>query len=245
MFDRLEFDKTVPPTEKLFHVDPLLTQEKARVLFVQDDFVVLDRSIFYAESGGQAPDRGTIAGIAVVDVQDQGGRQLFVNHPRVRVPVVKVDTVIVHRLATASGLLAGDVVDLEIDWPNRYQTMRHHSASHFLFHAAGKVFFDGGTPPVKGCQIDAAGHRFDFVADIGGDRLEEVEAIANDLIARGEDIALLAEPKSPEIKYWCYGNDIIIPCGGTHVRSAAELGHISLRRRSKGKGLTRVSGIFV
>lgn len=191
-----------------------MKEARAKVLFVRDDFVVLDRSIFYAESGGQAPDRGTIAGIYVADVQDQGGRLLFVDHPRVRVPAVKVDTVIVQRLATSALFRVGETVVLSLDWANRYRTMRHHSASHFLFHAASRIWFDGGPPQVKGCHIDAQGHRFDFAANLDGDRLAEVEALTNDLIAQGGDIVLELEPRSSEIRYWCYGSDIVIPCGG-------------------------------
>jgi alanyl-tRNA synthetase len=244
MFDQIDFGCTLPPTDKLFHRDSSQSRATAEVLFVRDEFVVLNQSIFYAESGGQMPDRGTIAGVAVVDVQDQGGRLLSAVHPRVKVPSVMVNTIIVHRLAAPASFDVGDTVDLEIDWPNRYQTMRHHSASHFLFHAASEIIFGGESPPVRGCQIDSEGHRFDFAADVAPEQLPDVEARANELISSGGDILLEAEPQSPEIKYWRYGDGIIIPCGGTHVRSAAELGPISLRRRSKGKGLTRVSGAF-
>src|SRR4051794_31530200 len=86
-------------TEKLFHRDGSLLHASARVVEVQDNFVVLDRSIFYAESGGQEYDTGSIDGIAVVDVQDQGGRLLNCKGTRVEIPAIKIDTVIVHQLA--------------------------------------------------------------------------------------------------------------------------------------------------
>ena len=49
-----------------------------------------------------------------------------------------------------------------------------------------------------------------------------------------------SDPLTKEISYWLYGDEIIIPCGGTHVRSAKEVGAVSIKRKSQGKKLDRV-----
>ncbi len=243
-FPRRNFTATPPPTDKLFLTDPYARTAKATVLDIYQDYVVLDKSIFYAESGGQVWDTGTIGDFDVVEVQDQGGRLLSARHPRVNVPSVKVETIIVHRLDRPPSFQVGDIVSLELDWERRYANMRQHSASHFLFHAAQQVYGADNPLFVKGCRIHPEGHRFDFADDLEADRIPEVEALANALIAEGLDIVMAPEPLTTEIQYWTYKEDIIIPCGGTHVKSANELGPLVVRRKRKGANLTRLTGVF-
>lgn len=230
-----------PPTKKLFHADPYQTQAQANVLGVKDEYVVLDRTIFYAESGGQDPDLGSIGGRPVVDVQDQWGRLHNVTGGPVDVPAVKVDTIVVHRLSRAADLGEGETVELAIDWDRRYKLMRNHSASHFVFHAVNSMSEDktGNAPHLKGCHITDGGARFDFAADIPSEWTPEIEKLANGWIAKGDPIDMAPEPSSDEIYYWTCG-DIVIPCGGTHVRGAGELGAVKLKRSKKGRGLTRI-----
>ncbi len=244
-FDRLASASSLPSTEKLFHRDAYLRECDATVIHVEGEFVVLDRTIFYAESGGQEWDEGTIEGIRVIDVQDQNGRLIYANHPLVTVPSVKVDTVIVHRLEKPALFRPGEKVHLSLDWSRRYANMRQHSASHFLYAAARELFASQNIDAItKGCHIRPDGHRFDFSDDPGPAASAVIEARANELIGTGLPIVLSPEPMSEEIKYWRYGDTIIIPCGGTHVRSAGELGPIRVRRAKKGKNVTRLSGQF-
>lgn len=245
-FARLVFPEIMPKTVKLFHADPYRRDAEAEVVYVDREFLVLDRSIFYAESGGQEWDEGTIDGVRVVDVQDQSGRPLSVKAPRVALPSINVDTVIVHRLAEPCPFKPGQRVHLTLDWPRRYANMRNHSAAHFLLQAAQEAQRgDEGELPVKGCHIHPAGSRIDFATDLPGAILPAVEAIANELIAKGLPIAMEAEPASDEVYYWTYdGGRVVIPCGGTHVRCAAELGPLKLRRSKKGANLTRLAATF-
>jgi alanyl-tRNA synthetase len=240
-FERLKLP-TLPPTRKRFADDPLARSCEATVLHVAEEFVVLDATVFYPESGGQEWDEGEIAGVRVVDVQDQGGRLAYLEHPQVRVPAVKVDTVIVHRLATPAPFGVGDRVACTLDWERRYALMRSHSAGHFLYHALRQVYAEPGEELfLKGCHIDPKGFRFDFAADLAADRLAEAQRLANEWIAQGRDIVMEPDPACYEVFYWRYG-DIVIPCGGTHVGSARELAPIGVRRQKKGAGVTRFYG---
>lgn len=244
-FARLQLLAPIPGTKKLFHDDPYLKEADATVLYVDREFVILDRTIFYPESGGQEWDEGEISNIRVIDTRDQGGQLIYVSHPRVHVPAVKVDTIVVHRLLEPAPFHVGERVNLKLDWARRYANMRQHSASHFLFHAVNQIY---GSPNdsliTKGCHIHPDGHRFDFGGDLPGDRIMEVQETANALIAQKLEIDLEPEPMSGEIKYWTYSPDIIIPCGGTHVRSAQELQPVMVGRSKKGKNVTRISGKF-
>jgi len=229
------------PTRKLFHKNAYLTEIETCVLGVRENFIILQDTIFYAESGGQDADRGFIEDIAVVDVQDQQGRLFFGKNTYVDVPAVSVDTVVVHFSDTEPPFKAGDAVRLKLDWERRYKLMRNHSAAHFLFHATGSVVAKryGDVPTITGCHISTDGVRFDFSADIPADLISEIETVTNELIQQGDEIVRRPEPLSDEIYYWIY-KDIVIPCGGTHVLSARELGPVSVRRKKQGKGKTRI-----
>lgn len=233
-----------PPTEKLFNDDPYLKQANAKVLFVQGPYVITDKTIFYAESGGQASDAGTINGIKVSDVAKRGGNRLVVKKEGVDVPAVTVDTIVVHKLSEEAPFKVGEVIDMQIDWDRRYGAMRYHSASHFLYHAAHKVYDSSeDTLYTKGCSINDGGARFDFFGDLSGDLVPEVERVANELIGSNLPIIMEIEPLTKDIHYWRCG-EILIPCGGTHVRSTAELAPIKVKRTKKGQTTTRLSCVF-
>lgn len=240
-FDRVTLPSGIGRTDKLFHEDAYATSARARVLFVRDDFVVLDRTILYAESGGQEYDTGWVKDVPVIDVQDQGGRPLYVNRKDIDVPVVKVDTVVIHRLAEAAKFQVGEEVALRLNWMRRYRVMKAHSAAHFVFHAIQTIY---GSPNekifTKGCHITPEGARFDFAANLEPTLMPDVENLTNELIGSGQDIQMIPEPASNEVFYWTVG-DIVIPCGGTHVKNTRELSPIKISRKKKGSGLTRVS----
>jgi alanyl-tRNA synthetase len=234
----------LPSTVKIFNEDPYAREAEAKVVFVEGPYVVTDRTVFYAESGGQASDTGTLGGVRVVDVAKKGGERLVVKRPDIEVPAVTVKTTIVHQLAQDPPFKVGDVVKLEIDWARRYKLMRYHSACHFLYHAAHRVYDKPGDEIfTKGCSIGDVGARLDFFGDIDGARVGEVEKIANELIASPIDIIMEVEPLTQDIHYWRCG-DIVIPCGGTHVRSTTELSPIRVKREKKGQTTTRLSCVF-
>lgn len=228
------------PTEKLWIEDPYLTECEATVLHSQQDLLVTDKTIFYAESGGQVADQGVIDDVGVIDVQKQPGTPIHIKREDVEVPTVQVNTVVVHKLDRPSPFTVGDKVKMHLDWPYRYQLMRHHSASHFVFHAIEQIFGDQEKLYVKGCYIYDQSARFDYANKLDPKLIPEVSALANNLIAQGGEIIMEPDPQTKEISYWRYGNEIIIPCGGTHVRSAQEIGEVSIKRKSHGKTTDRI-----
>jgi alanyl-tRNA synthetase len=228
-------------TEKVFHQYPYSSEAEATVVGQVDHYVVLDRTVFYPISGGQDPDVGAIEGAPVSYVHDQAGQPFSKSEPR-PVPRVNVDTTVVHHLADDVTFEPGQRVRLSIDWDRRYKLMRNHSAAHFVFHGVTTLYEEEFAEPLvtKGCRIATDGVRFDFSRNVPKEIVDEAERIANDWMQGSHPISMVQDDQSDEIFYWTC-EDIVIPCGGTHVQSTDELGPVSLRRSKKGSNLTRVA----
>ena len=231
-------------TDCLFREDAYLKECEATIAAVTDNGgIVLDRTVFYAMSGGQPADRGTLVlpdgqtiGIDNVVYADAGKTQ------------------IAHVAAAGSpSLSAGSKVRAAIDWEPRYARMRMHTALHLL--SAVLPY------PVTGGSIGEKESRLDFdIPEAGLDKGKIDEALATMIAANAEvtsrwitDAELEANPglvktmavKPPmgtgrvrliEIK----GYDLQ-PCGGTHVACTGEIGAVQVTQiEKKGKQNRRV-----
>jgi misacylated tRNA(Ala) deacylase len=230
-------------TTPLFREDPYAAACDAAVVDVTDaGGVVLDRTVFYAQGGGQPGDVGTLTG--------PDGSALPVTNT-----VYGPDrATIVHLVGQAAGdLNAGDRVRAELDWERRYKRMRIHTALHLLIVVLPY--------PVTGGAIGDGDGRLDFdIPDAGLDKADVTERL-NALIARdaavGErwitDAELDANPglvKTMSVKpprgagrvrlVDIEGVDLQ-PCGGTHVRRTGEIGRALVTDiEKKGKQNRRV-----
>ncbi|WP_193183622.1 alanyl-tRNA editing protein [Nisaea sediminum] len=228
-------------TEELFREDSYLKSCTAKVVSAGPEGVVLDRTVFYPTGGGQPGDSGTMktmAGeVAIADtVKGEGG--------------------ITHVLADGARLPAvGEEVEVTLDWDRRYRHMRTHTALHILCSVV-----DGG---VTGGQIGELKGRLDF--DIPGERPEKetLTAKLNEVIAGNHpvslswitDAELQANPDlvrtmsvkppmgSGKVRMVRIGEDVDFqPCGGTHVRSTAEIGTVQVGKiENKGKQNRRIN----
>lgn len=244
-FSPISLQSSPRRTEKLFHQSASLFDTTARVIEVQGNFVVLDRTIFYAESGGQEYDTGFIDQFPVVDVQDQGGRLLTAQGTRVQIPAIKVDTVVVHKLAEPATLEVGQEVRLQISQDRRRNLTRSHTAAHFLLQAARMLLGKPDDPLyLKGCHIAEDACRIDLFGNFDSGQAQEVEVLANELIARGGPIQMTRSEVSDEVFYWIW-EDVIIPCGGTHVDDASAVPQLRISRSKKGQQLTRFKATWL
>lgn len=226
---------------------------EATVAAVDGSEVVLDRTYFYAESGGQPADRGTLAGVPVVDVQ-----------------FVEGDAV--HFLAESPAIGIGDRVEGRIDPTHRAYCRRAHSASHVLYGVARDLLADLG---YGGFDIGERKVRIDFrtTSDVGDRTLVELarratlvvwesrpvtwEEVSIEEARRREGVAFNAKTEEGvfgegagvrlvEIGAPTVGEDADgwldrAACGGTHVRNTREIGPIAVVGRSNpGEGLVRV-----
>ena len=206
-------------TEKVFWAEPYRTTLATHITTVDGADVTLAATIFYALSGGQESDAGSIGGHAVLRARKMGQE-------------------IIYTLHADHGLQAGDAVEVVIDPLRRYQLMRLHFAAELVLElvyarcpGVGKV----------GAHIAADKARIDFgwPENIAG-LFPALLADAHALIDRDAAIESAFSDTALERRYWAVEGFARVPCGGTHLRRTREVGHISLRRRNVGKGKERI-----
>lgn len=206
-------------TIKRFWTDPYLAALETRIASVEADTVTLVESIFYAFSGGQESDHGTIAGCEVLEAR-------------------KSEATIIYRLPVDHGLHPGDMVTVAIDWPRRYRLMRLHFAAEIVLELAYRYM-----PGVEktGAHIAPDKARIDFswprsLAPL----LPNLAADANGIIAQDLPIISAFSDEAAGRRYWEITGFARVPCGGTHLRRSGETGRIALKRRNIGKGKERI-----
>jgi alanyl-tRNA synthetase len=159
----------LPKTLKLFYDFDNMSDSK--VLKVNKNLVVLDRTPFYAESGGQEADHGEMNGIRVLDVQSVGG-------------------VIVHVLAESPQFNENEYVRCIVDEDRRIRLMAHHTATHLVSAAARSVlgkhaWQEGAHKGEDKAHIDIA--HYDKLND---QQIKEIESKANSYIFHGMKVSL-------------------------------------------------------
>ncbi len=228
-------------TIKLYRNDPYQKRCEAEVVAVTKNGVQLNQTIFFGEAGGQIGDSGRLNEIVIHDSQHTAGRMLF----RDDAPMIKVRTVINHVPESTNGLKVGDGVEVEIDWERRYHIMQMHTAGHLVYYFALKFFGPEGDGRLrgnlKGCRLGNDNGRFDFpsLGKLTADDIRRIEDASNEMRLKKFDIQSKLDAEEPDLCYWTCG-EIEMFCGGTHVRNTSELDHITVKRRSKGKGLERI-----
>ncbi|MFO3612868.1 alanyl-tRNA editing protein, partial [Legionella pneumophila serogroup 1] len=140
-------------------------------------------------------------------------------------------------LPAEHGLSKGDVVLMEIDFVRRYKLMRLHFAAELILELVQRML------PVEKIGAHIAEHkaRIDFsyqhnISDIFDSLLFEYnQVIAKDMLIRTG----FSDEKSQR-RYWEIEGFSKVSCGGTHVKSTAEVGYITLKRSNVGKGKERI-----
>ncbi|WP_287964725.1 alanine--tRNA ligase [Diaphorobacter sp.] len=192
----------------------------------QSGVVVLDRTPFYAESGGQVGDQGTIgAGSACFTVADT--------------QKIKADVYGHHGTLEAGTLNVGDTVQAQVDLQLRAATMRNHSVTHLMHKALREVL--GDHVQQKGSLVNAERTRFDFAhnAPLTAAQIREIERLVNaevlantDTNARLMDIESAQKTGAMMLFGEKYGETVRVLdigtsrelCGGTHVRRTGDIG---------------------
>ncbi len=238
----VEFGKEVPATEFVGYTENAVMDARVVAIVAEgqqvdeivsgvEAIVVLDRTPFYAEMGGQVADHGQIARsgehgllFEVTDVQkNKGGK--YMHYGKMIEGSLKVD----------------DVVRAHIDTQRRQAIARAHSATHLLDAALRSVL--GDHVHQAGSLVEPDRVRFDFThfnAMTPGE-LGRVSAIVNDMVLEGSDvnveelpieqakqrgaIALFGEKYGDTVRVVSMGNDFSVEfCGGTHLDNTAKVG---------------------
>ncbi len=224
--------KSTPETEPLYYNNPNAQTFDAVVLESKEDEVVLDRTLFYPEGGGQPADHGVL-------ITDESSHP--VKHVR------KEDGVIIHEID--GELSEGTPVKGKLDWERRMALTRHHSATHIIMSAAREVLGDHVWQ--KGAQkgVDEARLDLSHFRRISREEIKEIERVANkrvleDIPVRKEELTRDEAEKRFGFKLYQGGvpeSDVIRvvhisdvedydaqACGGTHVNSTSDVGPIKV-----------------
>lgn len=220
----------LPPTRKLYYETPEQMEFEAQVLDVIENNVILDKTMFYPEGGGQPADHGTLSvNDYVANVAD----------------AQNINGVIVHETDSDFGFKKGDIVKGKIDWERRLAHMRHHTATHIVNESAKSVL--GNHIWQTGAQKSTDRARLDLThyKRITDDEFREIELLANRAVMKNQPVFIdwmdrvEAEkqygfvlyqggvPPGKEIRILRVGNDVEA-CGGTHVSNTGLIGPIKL-----------------
>jgi alanyl-tRNA synthetase len=195
----------------------------------EEGIVVLDRTPFYAESGGQVGDRGELTRggtcLTLFEVQDT--------------QKIQPDVFGHHGVVKTGELAAGDTVAAHVDLEKRTRTVRHHSATHLMHKALREVL--GAHVQQKGSLVDEDKTRFDFSHNqpMTADEIRRVEALVNAEVLKNEATSARTMPIDDAQKLGAmmlfgekYGDVVRVLdigssrelCGGTHVARTGDIG---------------------
>jgi alanyl-tRNA synthetase len=195
----------------------------------EEGIVVLDRTPFYAESGGQVGDRGELTKggtcLTLFEVQDT--------------QKIQPDVFGHHGVVKTGELAAGDTVAAHVDLEKRTRTVRHHSATHLMHKALREVL--GAHVQQKGSLVDEDKTRFDFSHNqpMTADEIRRVEALVNAEVLKNEATSARTMPIDDAQKLGAmmlfgekYGDVVRVLdigssrelCGGTHVARTGDIG---------------------
>lgn len=217
-------------------------ESKAKILYSNDNKVVLDQTPFYAESGGQLADQGRLANSNVKNVKS-------------------IEGVFVHHVDDNSKLKVGDTVETKVDAHRRTYTLKHHTSCHLLQAALRQVLGDGIQQ--MGSQVGPEYTRFDFNLDrsMTKDEIHKTEDIINawikedlkvetkvmdydDAVAAGA-LSFFEDKYDDEVRVLFIGDDAkhasVELCGGIHVTKLSEIKNITIATEgSVASGIRRI-----
>ena len=212
-----------------------------------DVVVILDKTVFYAESGGQVGDTGVIskgsAKIAIADCRKVGNHHIHIGH-------------------IVSGEFAiGDEVDGQVDQTLRKATALNHSATHLLHEALRQVL--GDHVKQKGSLVDSERLRFDFSHGeaVSPEQIRKIEHIVNSEVLKNTEVttgvmsmedakakgamALFGEKYGDSVRVVSIGAEFSVElCGGTHVSRTGDIGLLKVSgETSIAAGVRRIESV--
>ncbi len=220
-------------TQKLYDIDSYLSEFTAKVISCTEDNglfkIILDKTAFFPEAGGQKSDRGTLDSACVLDVQIE-------------------NEIITH--TTDKPLSVGETVTGKIDFERRFDFMQQHSGEHILSGVANRLF---GCENV-GFHLSEEIVTLDFDIPLNSEQIEKIELLGNKAIFANENINCYYpdETALKNLNYRSKGelsgavriveieNTDTCACCAPHVKSTGEIGLIKILSFSKLRGGVRL-----
>jgi alanyl-tRNA synthetase len=222
----------LPPTEQIYYADAYIKKFDAKVLkVINGEHVVLDRTCFYPEGGGQPADNGfLIFGDAKAEVAY----------------VQKVGRVIVHKIKGSAAPKEGVVVKGVLDWKKRYALMKAHTATHLVNGAARRVLGEhvwqhGTQKGVETTRLDISHYR-----RLTPEEVHRIETLANQAVLADMPVTTVWMPRNEAESRYGFrlyqggavpGKDIRVvktgdwdveACAGTHLKRTGEIGFLKI-----------------
>lgn len=203
---------------KVFWDDPYQHTLTTKIVSVEGNRILLEETIAFSFSGGQESDAATLNGIPVLDS-------------------VIENNLIYYFLPDGDKFRAGDEVCLEIDWSRRYKLMRLHFAAELVLELVTRQF---GIEKI-GAHIAETKARIDFIYDKNISTIfDAILTDYNQIIEKDHPIKTGFSDIESQRRFWEIDGFSKVPCGGTHVKSTAEVGFIALKRKNIGSSKERI-----
>ena len=216
----------------------------SKVLYLNNNFVVLDKTPFYAEAGGQVGDTGTIT--------NENGTLVIGN------TTAMPSGHYLHTIEQINGAIkTGDVVTAMIDSKRRLDIQRHHTGTHLLHWALRTVL--GDHVKQQGSWVGPERFRFDFshFASLTKEEIEQIEDLVNKEVFSGSSVeivettmkdakelgalAFFGDKYGDDVRVLKAGEHSVELCGGTHVHNLSDIGPIKiLSEGSIGSNIRRI-----
>ena len=221
-----------PETQALYYEDMAASCFEAEVLGIEGDYVILDKTLFYPEGGGQEADLGTLDDVQVLEV-------------------IKEGKAVLHKLQDSGKLSVGDTVKGCLDETRRRQLTQHHTATHVVNAAANKVL--GSHIWQAGAHKSTDSARLDIThyKAVTADELTEIEGEANRIVDGNIPVKKMVLSRDDAEKKYGFriyqggavpGTSLRIidvtgvdaeACGGTHLDNTKEIGKIKLVKATR------------
>jgi alanyl-tRNA synthetase len=224
--------KKLPPTEQMYYADAYMKEFDAKVLkVINSQYIVLDRTCFYPEGGGQPADHGFL---------------VFGDVKAEVVYVQKVGRVIVHKIKGSFAPKEGATARGLLDWDKRYALMKAHTATHLVNGAARRVLGEhvwqhGTQKGVESTRLDISHY-----LRLTPEEIHKIEMLANKTILANMPVTTEWMPRNKAESRYGFrlyqggavpGKDIRVvktgdwdveACAGTHLKSTGEIGFIKI-----------------
>jgi alanyl-tRNA synthetase len=227
----------ISKTRTLFYEKPYKREFEAKVLARLDDWIVLDRTLFYPEGGGQPHDRGILwVGTREFQVLD----------------VQKIEDVILHRVDRPEGISKGHSVKGKIDWERRFTLMKMHTCTHIIAGAARRVLGPHIWQAGAGKGLESARIDLTHYKPFTQEELGEIERLANDVIKKDMPVKSEFMPRGEAEKSYGFtlyqggaspGKTVRVvntangfdveACGGSHLERTGEAELVKIIRTER------------
>lgn len=204
--------------EKTFWINPYQNTLETKIVSISGNEILLEKTIAFSFSGGQESDKAFINKIEIIGSRMEGNW-------------------IFYKLAEGHNFIEQQNVIMTIDWARRYKLMRLHFAAELILEIVTRQY----QLEKVGAHIAEQKARIDFRCETN------ISSFFHDILFEYDEIIKCDLPIETgfsdvenQRRFWKIEGFAMVPCGGTHVKSTAEVGFIKLKRSHPGKSIERI-----